>query len=850
MFQNASKRMKKGIALLCALALVLTMLPAPVSAAAKPKFSKTYRSLYENDTQKGVYTYTVTNLTKGQKVKWSVSGTGKSYAKFQKSSTTAVSSSVSNKLTIKTNGKTAAKNKIVNVTAKVYSKSGKLQYTLSAGDAKIKVKATAVSIQSDALSLKQLYIGQSYQFKYKLTPANATSTNTWSVTSSTGADVSSCMTQGGVFTPKAEGTYTIKITTKNGSKTGKSASKTVVVGPTMTGVKQVAANKVAAVFSSSARDLVKQDSFSLSKVSGAQVDIREISFSDDGTEVILTTYSNLEDSVKYTLSDDISEYEFTAKIGRPTTLKVLTTKATVGRETAIVYGVYDANGIEVSSVYPGAVSYSSPDIKNGYLIEANEQIFMTQIGDVGSFQITWVCASDPTLVLNAFAQITCSAATIADDTNFTLTTTEAVPDYNASAYKDNLKVAAGSNYFIHFRALDSDKTAYKYDSIKYESSDPDTLLINNRANGIASATAVKSGTVKVIVTATYGKQNYVYTYDVTVAEPSFLNKITLDRNTVLMSNRVEYGYMEYINVTAADQYGETFRLENESAQIVDNSTVKLNLAQYNPDTNRVEINTSGYSAGTYYYTLTITSGGHKATANFSVVIQSPPESGAVSYKINVDSPVTDLALTKDTDLSSLNGLNIRMAEYRGGIFYSYVYIQSATVTKNNRYYKADLTQAPSDKEETIGSGQVIPLTLYRIDSGSGVCSKAETGVYTVTVRFYAQNSTSLATASATFTLTDSQSAPEASVRHSTATASCKTALELARNCIALSGSSDADITECVVTGSQTPGSSYAIGSGDSVNIKSVTVQVRTTLGNGKSVVSNYTVNIGKTLKNL
>ena len=73
---------KKLIAVLCALAMIISVFPVQADAAAKPKFVKNYTVLYENSTGKGVYTYTVTNLTKGQRVKWSLSGTGKSYAKL------------------------------------------------------------------------------------------------------------------------------------------------------------------------------------------------------------------------------------------------------------------------------------------------------------------------------------------------------------------------------------------------------------------------------------------------------------------------------------------------------------------------------------------------------------------------------------------------------------------------------------------------------------------------------------------------------------------------------------------------------------------------------------------------
>ena len=77
------QNLKKMIAFVCAVAMMITLVPVNAEAATKKvAFSKSYTALYENDTNKGVYTYTVKNLIKGQKVKWSISGTGKSYAKL------------------------------------------------------------------------------------------------------------------------------------------------------------------------------------------------------------------------------------------------------------------------------------------------------------------------------------------------------------------------------------------------------------------------------------------------------------------------------------------------------------------------------------------------------------------------------------------------------------------------------------------------------------------------------------------------------------------------------------------------------------------------------------------------
>ena len=46
---------KKLIAVLCALAMIISVFPVQADAAAKPKFVKNYTVLYENSTGKGVY---------------------------------------------------------------------------------------------------------------------------------------------------------------------------------------------------------------------------------------------------------------------------------------------------------------------------------------------------------------------------------------------------------------------------------------------------------------------------------------------------------------------------------------------------------------------------------------------------------------------------------------------------------------------------------------------------------------------------------------------------------------------------------------------------------------------------
>ena len=837
---------KKCIAVLCALAMLIAVFPAQTNAAAKPKFVKNYTVLYENSTSKGVYTYTVTNLVKGQKVKWSLSGTGKSYAKLKKTTTTVSGKTSANSLTIRTKGKTAAKNKTVVVTAKVY-KGKTCVSTVKTKSAKIAILPKAISVVDNGVLKYQ--VGQTYSFHFQITPANAVSTNTWTVADASGKDVSSMITNAGAFTPTREGTYTITVQAKKGNKVV-SGSKVVTVATSMTGVAQMAANKVAAVYSGNAKNLVKTGDFSIRTVAGAKMEIKSASFSDDGTQVFLTTYNQLKDGAIYTVTDGQSTYDFTASVGRPVSLRVVTTEVTVGKETPIEYEILDANGIDVKAAYPGEITYTER-ITNGYRTKDNK-IYMTGVGDTGTVTLTYKCASDPSLILTGSGTFVCKAANVSNNTNLTLTSSEAVPNYSAANYKDNHNVASGSNYYVHFRALDTDNTEMKYDSIKFESSDPDTLLVNPGKNNVAYATAIKTGTANIIVTATYAKQEYTYVYEITVAEPAYLATLSADNSQITMSNAYASGYKEYVNIEGRDQYGQILKLENETYGIVENSTNKVSMATYDPATDRMVFDASGRAAGVYNYTLTLTMNGHKAAVNVTVVVQTPPYNGASSYKVDINKPVIDLAITSGasaSDLLSSKAATVRLAEYRGGVFYQYINIASIKISKGGQYFEQDLTKGGATNAPATDGGTEIPISAVSLKGN--VVTKAQTGTYLLELKFYPTDgqSTSLATTTGYLEVTDSQANPVIRVDRTVSTVSCKTALDLAKNCLSVQGMDGAVIADCSVTGSSVPGASYSVTSGMSVNINSVVVQATTTLSDKTTVVSNYTVSVGKTLKN-
>ena len=843
------QNVKKLVAFVCAVTMMITLVPVGAQAATKKAaFAKSYTALYENDTNKGVYTYTVKNLIKGQKVKWSISGTGKRYAKLKKASTGVSGTTSSNKLTIRTKKKTAAKNKTVIVTAKIYNKNGRLQTTLKSKTGKIKVKPTKIQILASDWDNQTFLVNQAYQMRYKITPANATSTNVWSASDASGNRVD-YITKTGLFTPKKDGDFLITVQTKIGSKVIASDSMDVHVDQTMTEAKQTAADTLVAVYSSKIKDTLDTKKLKITNAAGANIVIKKTAFSNDGTQVSMTTSSLLKDGASYTITDGVSSYIVIARVGTPVKAEILNATVTVNKATPIEYALYDANGIDVKAAYKGTVAYDYK-ITNGYLTK-NDEIFMTSIGTTGTVSMTYT-SDDKKIVLQAETTISCVAASTSSDTNFTFTESAAKPNYDATGYKDDRSVASGSNYYVHFRALDEDKTEIPYDSVTFESSDPDTLLLNQASDGTVTATAAKTGTVNVTVTATYGKMDYTYQYEVTVAEPAYLKTLTLSNSVLQMSNAQVYGYKGYINIEGRDQYGHQIGLKDETVTITDNSSVKANMVTYDAAEDRLVIDASGRTPGSYGYTVTMTMNGRKAAVDFVVVVQTAPYNGASSYKIEMDRPVLDLKIgsgMSSTDLVTSKNVAVRLAEYRGGVFYGYVYIQSAKIMKDGNYYGTDLTKAGSSTEINAGGGQTLNLTAVSLDKD--ICTKAQTGLYSLELKFYPSNTSSYSPASATALLevTDSQTNPQVAVARTTAGKTCKTALELAQNCLEVQGV-NGTIVSCTVTGSNSADGNYAIAAGYALNVKSVVVQVKTTLSDNKTVVSNYTINVGRTLKNM
>ena len=230
-------KVRKSLAFVLVLILLVGMIPVRTPAAKKIVFSKTRTSVYDNGADKGEYVYTIKNVSKGQTVKWSVSGTGKKFVKLKYTKRNITGKTSSNRIYVKTNEDVASKNAKFKLTAKVYSKKGALVQTVST-TAKIKSVSKTVKIISEDLGEEVLPTGEACRFKTEISPVNHTDIVKWTVQNSDGVDVSSYISQDGEFQADVPGTYTITATTYSGNTKRKTASQTIEVADIITEVEQ------------------------------------------------------------------------------------------------------------------------------------------------------------------------------------------------------------------------------------------------------------------------------------------------------------------------------------------------------------------------------------------------------------------------------------------------------------------------------------------------------------------------------------------------------------------------------------------------------------------------------------
>ncbi len=853
MYKKRYKQMKKGLAFLFAAIFLLTGMPFPAQGATSPAFSKTYTMLYENGTNKGVYKLKVKNLKKGYITKWSVSKTGKRYASFDTNRIVAKSKSVTNVLTVDSMEEASySAAPTLQIRVKVYTAKKALISELSF-EPTLHRKAESIQLNTSKIeNLKQLAPGTAYQFQASMYPSNTTSKLCWQVTGADGKDYSKEITSDGKWTPSAEGNYTVTAYAlkKNSSTKLCPQSVEASVGCYLASVSQSAANGVRVTFGSDVSARFKETDYSIR--SGESIlPIKRLKYSEDGKTAYLTTTQNFVNGMSYTVYCNGSGKEFKASMGAPAELAILTTSIPRERFTTIKYQLLDANGIDVTDNADG-VFYCTGDIKNGYLDEPSKRVYMNVLGSQGTITMTYA-SKDGSIKLSDTKQITCvePKAQQAATTHFTLTTSPQEPLYKDA---DVRTITIGDTMYAHFQGLDEDDNVITYDSVTYQSSDPDKLIISSDGR----ITPIKSGNVMVVATAKQGSDSIAYPYSITVRDAKFPSNIQMERTYITMSSSADADYSVKVPVTAYDQYGSKYTLVNETGTITPAFTSISNgaTATYDSNANCVEITARNATPTVYNFTLTIAANNRNLSQSFSVYV-TKPTTGTPTYQVEATPSTVDLSIDENT-VESNHDVEVRLAEYIGGIFKEYLKCKEITIKKGVKYYNENLQQITSGSSNlvansttTSGSGiasnaktlKIKPLQFtYGIGNAYGTCTKAETGTYLITMTATDETSRTL-----NLTVTDKQSAPAYNLRSLTPNVSVSNALDLVKNCIQLPDGGT--ILNCTATGTSQTGGNILLRSGEMIHIEYVRVSSVVTIAGGQRISVESDLWIDKTFTN-
>lgn len=719
------------------LSLAGGMLPVVGAAAAQtPAFVTKRSSLYENGSAEGTYTYTIKNVKKGYTVKWSKSGAGASYVSFKEKSTPVTGKRISNQVTVDTLGSMAAKNKKVTLTAKIYDKNNKLVKKLS-DNVTLKVSSVSLRIKTSKItdSLTSLSTGKSYDFDASLSPSNATSRLYWGLTDEAGRDLSWQISSDGIWTPFADGSYSIHAYTKNSSngRVTASATTTVTVGTTLLSVRQTACDTIAVSFSGNGTNTLTLTDFGLSYLgnadnngslssNGSAVYLKELSLSADGKTAYIKTRTNLTDKGVYQLSYKGSPVStLTASVGTPVSGTILTTQTPVDTYKDIDFVLYDQNGIDVTSIYQYMVSFDGV-VPSGYL-SANGSLYMDTLGEYASVIMT--ChAYEETFTANA--NILCVAEGSSGIRTMITSTTEN-PVFDNPGTVSETSFYLGETAYFHFELYDENNASISFENPYYTSLDTSILTIDRDGK----LTGLKTGTATLNIYCTVNNKQVSYKARVTVLPRRLPAQLVLSTSNITLSNVSEESYGASIQVTAYDQYHNTVNLSSAVAELTEADNKAL-LAHYDSAKGEIKIQAQNAQPGTYTYTLKLLVGGKQLTASFQVTVRAVPANGIETYLPEADTIVLDTStLTAD---SGPLCFNLRLARYVNGIFAGYANLQSASIRSDAGWHSDDLTARTFSQARKIypEDNQIVLTAGYW---NTTTVKKAPAGVYTVNLHY-------------------------------------------------------------------------------------------------------------------
>lgn len=668
------KAMKKVLALGLALAMVVTAVPVTNAQAATTVLPKTKKYAAGMS-----YTLKLTAPSTWSKVstKWTSSKTSVAKVSNQKAKSVKV---------------TAVKKGTATVTAKVTYTKNKKKKTKS-WKCKVTVKNPGISFTDNT----NLVVGDKVQILKKTFPASGV---TMAYTSSD--DTVATVDANGEVTAVKAGKATITAHMTGGNSIDHTKSVEVTVKSTLS-VKQTASNAFVATVSGDVKDYTK-DSFTVAAVDGTSVlSVKSVEpVTGDSNSVLVTLYTNFVDGKLYKVTCGESDFEFTAKVGAPAKIELVTKYAVQNTKTPIEFKLYDADGIDVTAnVNRNTTCIISIDdsFTGSYDISRaeNASITMNQLGQKVKVKIRYNDGVSGMADVEGEGEIECTAANLNNSTKLFAVFTQRGLNYLSKCERfylgsssDEVAVTEGSEKVVYFCGKDADGNVVSFDSYEIESSNDDVVsaVVDATVNGGGSdhgkfvtfkVYGHTAGTATLNVTAIKNDLRTPYTIPVKVSKVESAVRMTVTVSDPVMSNVKDEDYFGKIYATLYDKNNKEVETKDFSYE---------NITLVNPgDTNLTVEKNGTYSAANAKartYTIQVkgldTVSGATFTQNVGVTVRELPADAYVKTKgVNLTYHVEFNELRKSNGSIDVNPLDtrddtlkVRLYAKYGSLFAGYV----------------------------------------------------------------------------------------------------------------------------------------------------------------------------------
>lgn len=438
---------------------------------------------------------------------------------------------------------------------------------------------------------------------------------------------------------KVAGTYTITYAAKDASGNTSAATVTVVVGEgdlAVASVKAINLTSATINFNQavSADSLDKADLTVTNKATGEKQVVKALTLSDDKKSAKVEFYSEVAANTTYTVSLKNGENTLTGDlvIGSLAPASVQLADQVVEAGKTIAYKVLDADGLDLTSLYPATSSQVTFETATSSI--TSDGVVNLAAGTSAKVKVVIKDATDASKVLAESAQVSVSVAdhklssisavTLADGTFDKPSTTV----YGSTG---TLSVQFNDQFDNKYTTADfaTGKEFAGY-TVSYESQNLGVAVVDKTTGDI---TALTNGTVPVKVTVkdATGKVVTTKTVEVTVKATKAVDTVSVDKTSLTLSKTAADS--QTLKATVKDQYNNGFDsaptadvLDADGKALADTITEPtVEVTPVADKTGEYTVTTSSTTSttdGTYTVKLTAGSGAAAKTTTYKVVVKA------------------------------------------------------------------------------------------------------------------------------------------------------------------------------------------------------------------------------------